>query len=199
MSEPERRKEAFHRVVKILDSFKEDGLFQMDLQDEECLAAIRHWTQEKRADPSFVERRFNNNYRIQNVYNKLKVIQAACRQVPMGVPINAILAGSTDPYYGIRNVNASSPSKSEDKTKITKNEEPINNNEEHVQNREDGEILDQDTDKDVQPVVETKITSKTMNEPASSSLLNLNLTWQNIMAWWSVQILFVAAFLQYVK
>lgn len=91
------------RVVKELTALRDDELFQMDLKDPMCLEAIEYWTTapEKRKKDAQSFAAIQENYKVQAVFQKLKKLQHACRQIPMGVPMKAVLAGKIDPLYGI--------------------------------------------------------------------------------------------------
>jgi hypothetical protein len=83
-----------------------DRLFQDDLRDGEVAAALEHWSGTRRLPQHEAERRFNDNYRVRAVLDKLRSLQAACAALGLGTPLRAVLAGSTDPFYGLPEAEA---------------------------------------------------------------------------------------------
>lgn len=94
------------RVQGVLEALSKDALLQMDLKDPEVIAAIDHWTGKTRLSTEEASR-FEENYRVMQVMGKLQRLQAECREAGIGVPIKALLAGSTDPYYGVPKATSS--------------------------------------------------------------------------------------------
>ena len=92
------------RVVEELKALRDDELFQMDLKDPLCLKAIKYWTTslDERKEDAQAFAQIQENYKVQQVFQKLKKLQHACRQVPMGVPLKAVLAGEINPLYGVQ-------------------------------------------------------------------------------------------------
>lgn len=97
--------EKIDRVVRELESLRNDELFQMDLKDPMCLRAIEYWTttpeQRDTRSQEKITAQYHDNYKVESVFNKLKKLQFACKQIPMGVPLKAVLAGEIDPLFGL--------------------------------------------------------------------------------------------------
>jgi hypothetical protein len=89
-----------------LARLREDRLLQDDFRDGEVAAALEHWSGARRLPQHEAERRFNENYRVLAVLDKLRSLQAACAAVGLGTPLRAVLAGSTDPFYGLPEAEA---------------------------------------------------------------------------------------------
>mmetsp|Transcript_4020 Transcript_4020/g.4643 ORF Transcript_4020/g.4643 Transcript_4020/m.4643 type:complete len:198 (+) Transcript_4020:97-690(+) len=195
MKNSEASKAAFKNVVKVLESLQQDELFQMDLKDRDCLEAIRHWTQEERASAEVIEKKFNQSYRIQNVYSKLKMVQAACREVPMGVPINAILAGSTNPYYGVESTSKTEKGEA-DKSRTNKGEEAkLAGKDRTIPEKTDTKI-----EKPEASSIKPRRESGTQNPDDVRKVQELewlSLSFQNVSIWWSIQILIIALYMFY--
>ena len=164
-------------IEGLLGTLKEDELFQSDLKDTEVKAALMHWTNKKRLNRDEAEKRFEENYRVQSVLGKIAQLQQAYRQAGLGVNLEAVLAGSTDPLYGLKK-----PKQNEENSNIM----------------EDKKVIKQDI-----PIVEEEKTKengeKEKEEEISitrESKSWLELTFSNIAIWWSVQIVIVAVISQ---
>ena len=68
------------RVVGVLTHLRDDPLLQDDLQDDEVKAALAHWTGRARLARDEAERRFNDNYKVQQTLRKLQGLQQAAWQ-----------------------------------------------------------------------------------------------------------------------
>mmetsp|Transcript_17019 Transcript_17019/g.31300 ORF Transcript_17019/g.31300 Transcript_17019/m.31300 type:complete len:151 (-) Transcript_17019:1028-1480(-) len=88
-------------VIAALEHLRDDQDFQKILKDEEVIAAMKHWTGEQRLSSGEATERFNGKPIIAEVLSKLHRLQLVCKQQGVGVPIQAVLAASTDPFYGI--------------------------------------------------------------------------------------------------
>jgi len=87
--------------VGALTGLRDDEFFQDDLKDPDVRAAIDHWTGKQRLSNKEAQKRFNENYKVLQVLEKLKRLQHACREAKIAVPLAALLAGKTDPFYGV--------------------------------------------------------------------------------------------------
>ncbi|GBG24224.1 Hypothetical Protein FCC1311_004422 [Hondaea fermentalgiana] len=88
------------RVKGVLEALQKDKNLQEDLRDKDVLAAIDHWTGRNRLSTEEASRRFEENGRVRQVMSKLQRLQAESQAAGIGVPIMALLAGSTDPFHG---------------------------------------------------------------------------------------------------
>ena len=108
----------FSAAVKVLESLSQDELFQNDLKDSVVQQTLRHWTERdasKRLHPEEARNRFNDNYKVKNVFRRIKQLEVVCKEVPMKISLKAVLAAKTDPFCGIESLpNASDASNREE-------------------------------------------------------------------------------------
>jgi hypothetical protein len=96
-----RKQAAIGRVEEAMVALKQDEFFQTDLKDPAVIRAINHWTGKQRLPPAEANK-FQDNYQVMAVLQKVRRLQATCRDAGFGVPLDRVLKGEVtlgfDPY-----------------------------------------------------------------------------------------------------
>ena len=171
------------RVVALLAHLRDDKLLQDDLKDSEVIAAINHWTNRVRLPVNIASERFTDNYRIEQTLNKLSALQRTSREAGIAVPINALFAGSTDPFFGTKKKTKEANRKvfSDVQKKCL-----VENNVKACVSSEDNST----------PIQNDDLANKLSMEDSESGTWRLsekigcffNLSTRNITIWWTIQI-----------
>ena len=88
--------EAVEEVVKACAWLLRDEAFAEAVAHPTVRAALDHWTGRKRIATEEAEARFNEDFRVRDVFGKLRVVQEVCARAGVGVPLDAILRGDLD-------------------------------------------------------------------------------------------------------
>lgn len=114
------------------------------------------------------------NYKVQNVFHKIKELEFVCKKVELKIPLNAVINASEDPYFGVSIL----PPKKEN---IFEVQEPIKTS--------------------ALAAPESALPSKRktieLKTPDGAHFFKyLELTFNNILTWWSLEILFISVILK---
>jgi hypothetical protein len=89
---PEEIRKCIIQVNSLLKKFSLDSDLTDDLADPIVQVAIKHWTNEKRLSPEEAQNMLEDNFRISSVLEKFHLLQYACKQLGIPVPLDHLLA-----------------------------------------------------------------------------------------------------------
>lgn len=88
-----RQLESIRQINGILGKFADDEDFQDDLKQPGVRLALDHWTGLRRLSPEIYEQKLEQDRRVSCVHQKLVLLQAACNEAPMKVPLDHMING----------------------------------------------------------------------------------------------------------
>jgi hypothetical protein len=91
--EDEKKLEAIRAVNGILKKHANDEDLQDDLRLPQVKLAIDHWAGIRRMPPEQYLKKLENDLRVQSVYPKLKMLQAACNDARIPLPLDHFVQG----------------------------------------------------------------------------------------------------------
>ena len=94
--EDKRKLECIRQINGLLNHLADDEYLQDDMKDPRVRVSLDHWTGIKRLPPEEFERKFGNDKRVASVCGKLKMLQSACHEASMKVPLDHMLQGKRE-------------------------------------------------------------------------------------------------------
>ena len=88
-----RQLESIRQINGILGKFADDEDFQDDLKQPGVRLALDHWTGVQRLPPEIYAQKLENDRRVSCLHQKLMLLQAACNEAPMKVPLDHMIHG----------------------------------------------------------------------------------------------------------
>jgi hypothetical protein len=92
-SDDDKKLEAIRVINGILKKHADDEDLQDDLKLPQVKLALDHWAGIRRLPPEQYLRKLENDLRVQSVYPKLKMLQAACNDARMPLPLDHFVQG----------------------------------------------------------------------------------------------------------
>lgn len=93
----EEIKKRVRDVNGVLNHLANDENLHEDMRDPAVMVALKHWTGEKRLPPDSEElNHFQDNYRIMATLGKIQHMQAVCRALGIGIPLDHIVHRKTE-------------------------------------------------------------------------------------------------------